>query len=310
MVDLSTEVGGLRLRNPVLLASGCAGYGKELEGLLDWSRLGGLVTKGISLQPWHGNPPPRIAETTSGMLNAIGLQNVGLEEFLESKAPYLREMDCAVVVNVIGKSLEEYAEVARGLRDEAWIDAIEVNVSCPNIKEGGIQFGTRPEAAYAVTRAVADVAGQPVWVKLAPTVADIGEMARAVERGGADAISVTNTIPALAIDLDRRRPLLGNVVGGLSGPAIKPVALRLTWECARAVSIPVVGLGGIMSGRDALEFLVVGARAVQVGTATLVEPAAGCRCVDEMAATLDGAGVARAADWIGTLRTGPEPSCQ
>ncbi len=310
MADLRTDVGGLALRNPVLLASGCAGYGEELAGLLDWSRLGGLVTKGISLQPWPGNPPPRIAEATSGMLNAIGLQNVGLEGFLEHKAPYLRGMDCAVVVNVIGKTLEEYAAVARGLRGEGWIGALEVNVSCPNIEAGGIQFGTRPDAAEAVTRAVCDVAGQPVWVKLAPTAADIGEMARAVERGGAAAISVTNTLPALAIDLDARRPRLGNVVGGLSGPAIKPVALRLAWDCARAVSIPVVGLGGIMDGRDALEFLVAGARAVQVGTATLVEPAAGSRVVDEIDAWLDGHGIAAVADVVGTLRTGPEPACQ
>ena len=290
------------MRNPVLLASGCAGYGAELDGLLDLSTLGGLVTKGVSPTPWEGNPPPRIAETTGGMLNAIGLQNVGLRGFLESKQPYLQTMDCAAVVNVIGRSVHEYVAVTEGLRGLPWIDALELNVSCPNVKQGGIQFGTRPEAAAAVTRAVVDAADRPVWVKLAPTVADIAEMALAVQEAGAAALTVTNTIPALAIDLDRRRSLLGNGIGGLSGPAIKPVALRMTWACAQVASIPVIGCGGIRAGRDALEFLVAGASAVQAGTATLVEPGAGARIVAEMDAWLDASGIGSVEEIIGTLQ--------
>lgn len=301
MADLTTSVGSISLRNPVLLASGCAGYGQELDGLADLRSVGGLVTKGISPTPWEGNPPPRIAETRGGMLNAIGLQNVGLRGFLEHKAPFLRRMDGAVVVNVVGHSVEEYAAVAEGLRAQSWIDALEVNISCPNIAEGGIQFGTRPEAAAEVTRAVVAAADRPVWVKLAPTVADIGEMAVAVAEAGAAALTVTNTIPAMAVDLDSRRPRLGNVIGGLSGPAIKPVALRMVWACAAAVSIPVVGCGGARSGRDVLEFLLVGARAVQVGTATLVEPAAGPRIVREIEDYLDTQGIESLEQLVGAL---------
>ena len=301
MSDLRTDVGGLELRNPVLLASGCAGYGEELEGLLSWDALGGLVTKGVSLDPWQGNPPPRVAETPSGMLNAIGLQNVGLDAFLPAKGPYLRQMDCAVVINVIGRTVDEYVEVTRGLENLPGIDALELNISCPNIKAGGIQFGTSPAAAAEVTRAVVRAAALPVWVKLAPTVADIAEMARAVEGAGAAALSVTNTLPAMAVDLERRRPVLGNVFGGLSGPAIKPVALRLVYLCARAVDIPVVGIGGIRSGRDALEFLAAGARAVQVGTASLAEPGAGPRVVEEMDAWLDEHGIGAVRDVIHSL---------
>ena len=301
MADLTTSVGTLVLRNPVLLASGCAGYGQELDGLADLRSVGGLVTKGVSPTPWEGNPPPRIAETTGGMLNAIGLQNVGLQGFLEQKAPFLARMDNAVLVNVVGHAIEEYAAVADGLRGQSWIDALEVNISCPNIAEGGIQFGTKPAAAAAVTRAVVAAADRPVWVKLAPTVADIGEMAIAVEEAGAAALTVTNTIPAMAVDLDRRRPRLGNVIGGLSGPAIKPVALRMVWACAAAVSIPVVGCGGARCGRDVLEFLLVGARAVQVGTATLVEPAAGPRIAREIEDYLDSQGIESVEDLIGAL---------
>jgi dihydroorotate dehydrogenase (NAD+) catalytic subunit len=310
MVDLTTSVGTVRLANPILLASGCAGYGEELDGLVDLDELGGLVTKGVSRDPWDGNPPPRIAETASGMLNAIGLQNTGLEGFLAHKAPSLEHRRCAVVVNVIGRCVQEYAEVAAALCELPFVDALELNISCPNIKAGGIQFGTRPDAAAGVTRAVVDASTCPVWVKLAPTVADIGEMARAVQGAGAAALTVSNTIPALAVDLDRRAPRLGNVVGGLSGPAIKPVALRLVWECVRAVSIPVVGCGGISSGRDALEFLVLGARAVQVGTATLVEPAAGRRIVTEMADYLRGEGLSSVQEIIGTFRPDMKSSFQ
>jgi len=303
MADLTTSVGEVVLRNPVMLASGCAGYGEELQGLADLSQLGGLVTKGIAPHPWDGNPPPRIAETPSGMLNAIGLQNVGLAAFLQRKAPYLSALDCAVVVNVVGHSVEEYVEVVEGLRGQPWICALELNISCPNIAEGGIQFGTRPRAGARVTRAVVDAADVPVWVKLAPTVADIAEMAVAVAEAGAAALTITNTIPAMSIDLDRRRPRLGNGIGGLSGPALKPVALRMVWQSASAVDVPVVGVGGIATGRDALEYLVAGASAVQVGTATLAEPGAGPRIVAEMDRYLDERGIESVQDVVGTLIT-------
>jgi dihydroorotate dehydrogenase (NAD+) catalytic subunit len=309
MTDLSTEIAGLSLRNPVLLASGCAGYGAELDGLLDWGGLGGLVTKGVSLDPWEGNPPPRVAETASGMLNAIGLQNVGLARFCAEKADYLAAIDCPVIVNVIGRSREEYVAVTEGLRGRAYIDALELNISCPNIKAGGIQFGTQPAAAARITRAVVDAADRPVWVKLAPTVADIGEMARAVADAGAAALSVTNTIPGMAIDLERRRAVLGNGVGGLSGPAIKPVALRLVHACASAVQLPIVGIGGIASGRDALEFLLAGASAVQIGTASLVEPGAGTRIAGEMCGWMESNGVRTVRELIGTLGGEPARSC-
>ena len=302
MADLTTTVAGLSLRNPVLLASGCAGYGQELDGLLEFSDLGGLVTKGVSRDVWDGNPPPRVAETPCGMMNAIGLQNTGLEGFMAHKVPFLTGMDCPVIVNVIGRSIEEYAQVAAAVGAVETVAALELNISCPNVKEGGIQFGTQPAAAASVTRAVVETSPVPVWVKLSPLVSDIVAMARAVSDAGAAALTVSNTIPALAVDLDRRRPLLGNGIGGLSGPAIKPVVLRLVWECARAVSIPVIGCGGIASGRDALEYMLAGASAVQVGTASLVEPGAGPRVVHEMDAYLEANGIATVRELIGTLR--------
>ncbi len=305
MVDMTTSVGALSLANPVLLASGCAGYGGELDGLVDLDRLGGMVTKGVSSEPWDGNPPPRIAEVAGGMLNAIGLQNGGLRRFLEVEAPSLAGRRCAVLVNVIGRTSAEYAEVAAAVGALPSVDALELNISCPNIRAGGVQFGTRPGAAAEVTRAVVAASPLPVWVKLSPAAADIGEVARAVEEAGAAALTVSNTVPALAVDLDRRRPRLGNVVGGLSGPAIKPVVQRLVWECVRAVSIPVVGCGGVSSGRDALEYLVLGARAVQVGTATLVEPSAGRRIVVEMERYLEEQGLASVEEIIGTFRADP-----
>ena len=247
-VDLTVQIGDLRAKNPVMLASGTAGYGPELSGGLDMSVLGGFVTKGIAVQPWEGNPPPRIAETDSGMLNAIGLQNVGLEAFLSDKVPYLTKMQEAgslVAVNVIGKTVEEYYDVAKGLRGCDAIDALELNISCPNIKEGGIAFGTDCAAAAEVTAATVEGADKPVWVKLSPNVSNIAAMGVACEEAGAAALSVINTLLGMAIDLDRRRPLLRIGRGGLSGPAIKPVALRMVWETSQACSIPVLGMGGI-----------------------------------------------------------------
>ena len=306
-VDLSVDVAGLSMKNPVALASGTAGYGRELSHALRMETLGGFVTKGIALRPWEGNAPPRIAETSSGMLNAIGLQNVGLEAFLRDKTPYLRELRAAgvrVVVNVIGKTVDEYHDVARGLVGCDAIDALELNISCPNIKEGGIAFGMDCVAAAEVTAATVAGADKPVWVKLSPNVSDIAAMGRACEGAGASALAVINTLLGLAIDLERRRPLLSIGKGGLSGPAIKPVALRMVAEVSRACTIPVVGIGGIWNARDALEFLVCGASAVQIGTANFVNPRTAEDVVEGMRIWCAEQGVARVRDLIGSLKTG------
>ena len=306
-VDLSVDITGFTLPNPVLLASGTAGYGPELSHAMDMTRLGGFVTKGIAMQPWEGNAPPRIAETSSGMLNAIGLQNVGLASFLEHKTPYLRELRAAgvkVVVNVIGKTVEEYHDVAHGLRGCDAIDALELNISCPNIKEGGIAFGTDCTAAAEATAATVEGADKPVWVKLSPNVSDIASMGVACEQGGAAGLSLINTLIGLAIDLESRRPRLSIGKGGLSGPAIKPVALRMTSEVSRAVSIPVVGMGGIWTARDALEFMVCGASAVQIGTANFVNPRTAEQVVDGMRDWCASQGIRRVTDIVGTLKLG------
>lgn len=305
-VDLSVRIGDIVAKNPVMLASGTAGYGPELSGGLDMSVLGGFVTKGIAVHPWEGNAPPRIAETHSGMLNAIGLQNVGLEAFLSDKVPYLTEMKQAgsvIAVNVIGKTVEEYHEVAKGLRGCDAIDALELNISCPNIKEGGIAFGTDCVAAAEVTAATVEGSDKPVWVKLSPNVADIASMGVACEEAGATALSVINTLLGMAIDLERRAPVLSIGRGGLSGPAIKPVALRMVWETSQACSIPVLGMGGIWSARDALEFMVCGATAIQIGTANFVNPGTAAAVVAGMTSWCEEQGVARIEDIVGTLRT-------
>lgn len=304
-VSLSVRIGDIVAKNPVMLASGTAGYGPELSGGLDMSVLGGFVTKGIAVHPWEGNPPPRIAETDSGMLNAIGLQNVGLEAFLTDKVPYLTEMKSAgsvIAVNVIGKTVDEYYEVAKGLRGCDAIDALELNISCPNIKEGGIAFGTDCAAAAEVTAATVEGADKPIWVKLSPNVADIASMGVACEGAGASALSVINTLLGMAIDLDRRAPVLSIGQGGLSGPAIKPVALRMVWETSQACSIPVLGMGGIWSARDALEFMVCGATAIQIGTANFVNPGTAASVVDGMRTWCEEQGIERIEDIVGTLR--------
>ncbi len=271
--DLGVTIGRLRLKNPVLLASGTCGYGRELGDFLDLSRIGGIVVKGISLEPRPGNPPPRVIETPCGLLNAIGLENVGLERFIKEKLPWLKGQPTKVIVNILGNSVEEYEKMATAL-DEQPVDAIEVNISCPNVKEGGVAFGTSAKLAGEVTRAVRKATNLPVIVKLSPNVTDVTEIAKVVENEGADAISLINTILGMAIDIYRKRPVLGNVFGGLSGPAIKPVALRMVWQVARAVSIPVIGIGGISTWKDAVEYLMAGASAIQVGTATLIDPQA------------------------------------
>ena len=272
--DLKVNIGGLILKNPVLTASGTFGYGEEFAPFVNLHRLGAVVVKGISLAPRAGNPPPRIVETACGMLNAIGLENVGVDRFLAEKLPYLRGLGATVIVNILGETLDEYRELARRLGEEGDIAAIEVNISCPNVKKGGVAFGSDPKMARAVTEAVCRHARQPVIMKLSPNVTDIRVIARAAEEGGAAAVSLINTLLGMAIDAETRRPKLANLVGGLSGPAIKPVALRMVWQVASAVKIPVIGIGGIVTAVDAIEFLLAGATAIEVGTANFVNPKA------------------------------------
>ncbi|MFV0438557.1 MAG: dihydroorotate dehydrogenase [Desulfopila sp.] len=272
--DLRVRIGSLQLTNPVMTASGTFGYAREFANLINLHRLGAVIVKGISLFPRPGNPPPRIVETSCGMLNAIGLQNVGVERFITEKMPYLGGLDVPVIVNILGGTVEEYREIARRLAGVAGVAGIEVNISCPNVKEGGVAFGGDPRMAAAVTAAVKECSPVPVIVKLSPNVTDIGAMARAVADGGADAVSLINTLIGMAINVQKRRPELANVIGGLSGPAIKPVALRMVYEVARTVEIPVIGIGGIETAEDALEFMLAGATAVQVGTANFTNPRA------------------------------------
>lgn len=270
--DLRVRLGSLGLANPVMTASGTFGYAREFENLMNLHRLGAVIVKGISLNPRPGNPPPRIVETPCGMLNAIGLQNVGVDRFIVEKMPYLAGLQVPAIVNILGDSVEEYAEITRRLNGVPGVGGIEVNISCPNVKKGGVAFGTDARMAAAVTEAVKKAAQVPVMVKLSPNVTDIVAMARAVEDAGADSLSLINTLIGMAIDLKTRRPALANVIGGLSGPAIKPVALRMVYQVAGAVSIPVVGIGGIESAEDVVEFMLAGATAVQVGTANFINP--------------------------------------
>jgi dihydroorotate dehydrogenase (NAD+) catalytic subunit len=272
-VDLSVQIGALRLRNPILAASGTFGYGLEFAHLVDLNRLGGFVTKGLSRQPIEGAPPPRLCETPSGMLNAVGLQNVGVRAFVAEKLPVLRKYDTPVLANVFGYCLEDYVEVIRILEDAEGLAGYELNISCPNVKKGGMQFGSDPtQVAEVVAAARKAAARRPLWVKLSPLVPDIGLIGRTAEAAGADALTVANTYPAMAVDARTLRSRLGNLTGGLSGPAIKPITLRLVWETMKTVRIPVIGLGGIETVEDVLEYLVAGASAVQVGTASFADP--------------------------------------
>jgi dihydroorotate dehydrogenase (NAD+) catalytic subunit len=289
-IDLSVELvapvagrSGLRLKNPVLAASGTFGYGIEFAERVDLNRLGGVVVKGLSANPMEGAPAPRLCETASGMLNAVGLQNIGVRAFIAEKLPALRRFDTAVLANVFGHSVDEYVEVIRQLEEAEGVAAYELNISCPNTNRGGVEFGRDPQlTAEVVSAARAAARRRPLVVKLSPNVTDIAALARAAAEGGADALSVVNTFTGMSIDLSTRQSRLGRATGGLSGPAIKPLALRMVWETARAVSIPVIGLGGISSGEDAAEFLVAGARAVQVGTANFVQPFATIRIIEEL----------------------------
>ena len=280
MVDLSIEIGKLKLKNPVLTASGTFGYGEEFADFIDLNRLGGIVVKGTTLHRREGNPSPRMAETPSGMLNAVGLQNKGVDHFIEEIYPRISHLDTNIIVNVSGSSIDDYVAVCEKLNPLDKVAAVEINISCPNVKQGGMGFGTTCSGAESVTRAVRKAYDGTMIVKLTPNVTDITEIARAAEAAGADALSLTNTFLGMAIDVEKRRPMLSTITGGLSGPCIRPIAVRMVWQVAQAVKVPVVGLGGIMNGRDAIEFLLAGASAVQIGTANFVDPQVTIKTID------------------------------
>src|SRR2546427_11373241 len=271
-MDLSVRIGSLSLKNPIIAASGCFGYGVEYADVVDLESLGGIAVKGLFLAEREGHPAPRIVETPAGMLNAIGLQGIGVHRFIDEKLPELRARKAIVIVNICGSTLDEYVELARILSDVEGVAALELNISCPNIKEGGITFGCSLHGTFDVVNAVRKVTRLPIVPKLTPNVTDVAAFARAAEEGGADAVSLVNTFLAMMIDVETRRPKLSNIVGGLSGPAIRPIAVRMVYECRRAVRIPIVGMGGITNARDALEFIIAGASAVQVGTWNFVDP--------------------------------------
>lgn len=301
MVDLSTRLGDFALKNPILTASGTFGFGLEYADFIDLGRLGGFIVKGTTLEPREGNPYPRMAETPSGMLNAVGLQNKGVDHFIEKIYPQIAGCGSEVIVNVSGKSVADYAAVAEKLSALEGIHAIELNISCPNVKQGGMAFGTTCEGAASVVEAVRKAWPRHLMVKLSPNVTSITDIAKAVEAAGADSISLINTLLGMAVDIERRRPVLSTVTGGLSGPAVKPVAVRMVWQVAHAVSIPVVGLGGIVNERDAIEFLMAGASAIQVGTANFINPAATVNILDGITAWCDSHGVERISDIIGII---------
>lgn len=281
MVDLKVNIGALELKNPVLTASGTFGFGEEFADFVDLNRLGGVIVKGTTLEPRQGNDYPRMAETPSGMLNAVGLQNKGVDHFIDCIYPRLKAYkDMVTIVNVSGSRIEDYAEVCRRLNERTDIRAVEINISCPNVKQGGMAFGTTAAGAAAVTKAVRTAFDRTLIIKLSPNVTDITEIARAVEAEGADAVSMINTLMGMAVDVERRKPKLSTVTGGLSGPAVRPVAVRMVWQTYKAVKIPIIGLGGIMSATDALEFILAGASAVQVGTANFVDPAVTGKIID------------------------------
>ena len=300
--DMSVEIAGIKLRNPVMPASGTFGYGEEYTPFIDMEKIGAIVTKGLSLKPKAGNPTPRIAETVSGMLNAIGLQNVGIDAFIQHQMPFLRTVNTPVIANFFGNTLEEYGEVAKRLNDIPEIAAGELNISCPNVKQGGIVFGTDPKAASEVVALVRKNLQKPLIVKLTPNVTDITVVARAVEEAGADAIACINTLTGMSVDVNTRKPRIANMTGGLSGPAIRPVAVRMVHQVVQTVSVPVIGIGGIVKAMDALEFLIVGAKAVQVGTANFVDPTSMISIIEGIEEFLVEEGIDDIHDLIGSLR--------
>jgi len=299
--DLSVSLGPLELKNPVMTASGTFGYGQEYEGLLDVNLLGAIIVKGLSLEPRAGNPPPRIVETPCGMLNAIGLANIGLETFMKEKLPWLQSLDTEVIVNIYGHSIEEYGKLAAALKGVDGISALEVNISCPNVECGGMVFGKDPDVSARVTERVVNHTDKPVIVKLSPNVTDIRLVAKAVEGAGAHALSLINTLTGMAIDIESRRPKLANISGGLSGPAIRPIAVHMVYQVVKSVDIPVIGVGGIMAHTDALEFLIAGARAIEVGTANFVNPRATLDILEGISKFCEEKEIANIDDLIGTL---------
>jgi dihydroorotate dehydrogenase (NAD+) catalytic subunit len=314
MADFSTPLGALTLRNPLMAASGCFGYGVEYAGALDLSTLGAVVVKGLFLSEREGHAPPRIVETPGGMLNAIGLQGIGVHRFVKERLPELRALGAVTIVNVCGVTLDEYVEVCRVLSDHEGVAGIELNISCPNIKEGGIQFGCSLPGTHDVVAAVRKATRLPIMPKLTPNVTDVASFARAAEEAGADAISLVNTFLAMAIDVETRKPKLTNVMGGLSGPAIRPIAVRMVYECRQAVTIPIVGMGGIASAEDVLEFMLAGANAVQIGTANFADPFIWAKVMADLEAYCTRHGIARLADLVGGVDTGKkkvaEPACR
>jgi dihydroorotate dehydrogenase (NAD+) catalytic subunit len=301
--DLSVQIGSLRLANPLIAASGCFGYGVEYAHAVDLSSLGGVAVKGLFLKEREGHPPERIVETPAGMLNAIGLQGIGVHRFIREKLPELRDRRATVVVNICGSTIDEYVELARVLSDAEGVAALELNISCPNIKEGGITFGCSLPGTFDVVSAVRKVTPLPVIPKLTPNVTDVASFARRAEEAGADAVSLVNTFLAMAIDVETRRPRLSNIVGGLSGPAIRPIAIRMVYECRRAVKIPIIGMGGIATASDALEFIIAGASAVQVGTANFVDPFIWGKLLGGIEQYMERHDIARIADLVGTIDT-------
>ena len=302
-MNVSVKIGNLKLKNPVITASGTFGYGEEYADFLDLSVLGAIVVKGISLEPMPGNPAPRICETPCGMLNAIGLENVGIEAFIAEKLPFLERLTPPVIVNIYGKMEEEYIQLAARIDAVEAIAAIEVNISCPNVKAGGMVFGVDPKAAFRVVQGVRDQTTKPLIVKLSPNVTDITEIALAAQEAGADCLSLINTLTALVVDIETRRPRLANITGGLSGPAIKPVAIRMVWQVAQVATVPIIGIGGIMKAEDALEFFIAGASAVQVGTANFINPQVTTDVIDGLETFLATRNIASISDIIGTLET-------
>jgi dihydroorotate dehydrogenase (NAD+) catalytic subunit len=302
-MDLSVTIGPLTLHNPVIAASGCFGYGVEYADLIDLASLGGVAVKGLFLAEREGHPAPRIVETPAGMLNAIGLQGIGVRRFIDEKLPELRARSATVLVNICGTTLDEYVELARILSDTDGVAALELNISCPNIKEGGITFGCSLNGTFDVVSAVRKVTHLPVIPKLTPNVTDVASFARAAEQAGADAVSLVNTFLAMVIDVETRRPKISNVVGGLSGPAIRPIAVRMVYECRQVVKIPIIGMGGIADARDAIEFMIAGASAVQVGTANFVDPFIWSKLLDGIRDYMQRHQIARVGDLVGTVDT-------
>ncbi|MBT5021046.1 MAG: dihydroorotate dehydrogenase [Planctomicrobium sp.] len=302
MAQLQVQLNRLKLRNPILVASGTFGYAREMAAFVDFAKLGGIVPKTVTGEPRIGNPPPRTVEATSGMLNSIGLDNDGIDTFIEKHIPYLSNLDTALIANIAGRTVEDFANLAGKLAEFDGIAALELNISCPNVS-GGVDFGTNPDSARDVVKAVRDACPFPVIAKLTPNVTDITKVAEGAAKGGADAVSCVNTFQGMAIDWKKRKPILGNILGGLSGPAIKPLALRCVYQVAKAVDIPIIGVGGIANLNDVLEFLVAGASAIQIGTANFYDPGVSARLVDELDAALDAEGCATVNDLIGSVHS-------